>query len=824
MRAAFWKRSDGEERTFPAGAVKPVLLAAIVALALGAAFTSVLIVDRQRTLSRVSRYNVTWDASQTLAEILRLETTVAAYAVPEGGSTKDQVQLRLQIVISRLSLLLNGQVNAVVEREPDLRLAVAELADAIQKIQVLAPEIDQPGRVRDILDLLTPLNSKMARLASAANILGADQVAKDQRELSRIHWIFSSMLGGVILCAVGLVLLLLRHNELLGRAERKLRALASNLELAGLELVAANRAVREANAELQAQNLTLQDRDRELRVQNERFDAALNNMSQGLCMADAEGRVTVYNRQFAELFGLTAESIRPGDAVLEIIRTARPDSPLDQTLFTTVAARQRALASLRQSGDFFCEGDAGRVIAVLQRPMLDGGWVATYEDVTDRRRVEERIRHMAHHDALTNLPNRVLLRERMDDALRFMSQNEGVAILLLDLDFFKDVNDTLGHPAGDALLEIVAHRLRGCVCRQDIVARLGGDEFAILQTGVRERADVATRAERILAVLQKPYDLDGHRVTIMASVGIAIAPENGASADQLMKSADMALYRAKARGRATYCFFEAQMEADMQERRLLGFELREALLHQDFEVFYQPIVSLQSTAPVGFEALIRWRHRERGMIPPDQFIGLAEEMGLIGALGEWTLRQACADCASWPDGLRVSVNLSPRQFNGSNLTQAVQGALDAAKLPSSRLDLEITESVMLQENEGVLSTLHELRGRGIRIALDDFGIGYSSLSYLRRFPLDKIKVDRSFVQGMADDPDSFAIVQSIADLAPKLGMCTIAEGIETIRDLEQVRRAGCEEGQGYLFGRPMRRADVTEYLRSHEKAATSVGA
>ncbi len=567
-------------------AVKPLLLGVIGVLALAAAYTSLLIVQRQSALSQVSRYNITWDASQSLAELLRLETEVASYAVPGSGTSRDRVELRLEIVANRVGLLTNGQVDDVLVREPDLKGTVAALARAIPKVQALVADIDQPGAVRDILALLVPLNQKMTRLASVADALGAERVAADQRTLSHIHWIFSGILGALALCAAGLVFLLVRHNELLGRAQRDLRTVASSLERTGRELADANRAVHEANAELQQQNLALQQRDGELRVQNQQFDAALNNMSQGLCMADAQARVIVCNERFAELFGLRAGSTAAGAAIADMVGEASRANAADRALLSDIAERQLLFGLQRRAGDFFCEGEDGRAIAVLQRPMPGGGWVATYEDITDRRRVEARIRHMAHHDALTNLPNRVLLRERMETALRTGQQSgEGVAVLLLDLDLFKDVNDTLGHPAGDALLEMVGRRLRNCVGGRDLVARLGGDEFAVLQAPTQQREQSAALAERIVEVLQAPYDLEGQRIAVTASIGIAAAPRDGWDPDQLMKSADMALYQAKARGRATYCFFERDMEADVQERRLLGLELREALARQDFEMY-----------------------------------------------------------------------------------------------------------------------------------------------------------------------------------------------------------------------------------------------
>ncbi len=803
--------------------LRPVLLGGIALLALAAGYTCVLIVQRQNMLGHVSRYNITWDASQSLAELLRLETTVATYGVPGGGASKEQLQLRLDIVANRMGLLLNGQVDEVLKRAPDLVGTVAQLASAVASIRALIRDPDGPNVVREMLQQLAPLNKPMTQLAAAANLLGADRVAEDQRNLSHIHWIFSGILGGLIVCATGLVVLLLRHNELLGRAQRNLRGLASNLEQAGGKLALANDAVSAANDELQQQNLALQQRDGELRVQNERFDAALSNMSQGLCMVDSEACIVICNRRFSVMFDLPVSLTTPGSSISNIALIIRQSVLHGEALFLSVVTRQLDLAVQQREGNFFCEGEDGRALEILQRPMQGGGWIATYEDVTERRKTEARVRHMAHYDNLTNLPNRVLMRERMDSALELMHRSGmGLAILFLDLDMFKDVNDTLGHPAGDALLKIVGARLRNCVGREDLVARFGGDEFAVLQVGVNERAQSAALAERIVEVLGVPYEFDGHRVTVTASIGIASAPDNGFDPDQLMKSADLALYRAKASGRATHCFFEPDMEADVQERRALGLELREALTSQDFEVFYQPIVGLWNNQPCGFEALIRWRHRRRGLILPGRFIPLVEEMGLIGLLGNWTLQQACKDCATWPNDLRVSVNLSPLQFNGDNLVGIVEQALSAAGLPPARLELEITESVFLQDNEANIATLFALRALGIRIALDDFGTGYSSLSYLRRFPFDKIKVDRSFVQGMSDDPGALAIVHSIADLAPKLGMRTTAEGIETVQELAQVREAGYNEGQGYYFGRPMRLADISPYLASSRSAiATS---
>jgi diguanylate cyclase (GGDEF)-like protein len=409
---------------------------------------------------------------------------------------------------------------------------------------------------------------------------------------------------------------------------------------------------------------------------------------------------------------------------------------------------------------------------------------------------------MAHHDALTGLPNRLLFRERMEAVLERIRPGEAAAVLCLDLDYFKDVNDTLGHPAGDALLEAVARRLRGCIDSGDLVARLGGDEFAVLQLSEEQSADAELLAQRILEALRQPYDIEGQPAIVSVSIGIAVATESGVSADMLLKCADLALYRAKADGRGTYRFFEAKMDAEIQARRAIELDLREALERSELEVFYQPLFDLHRRQVSGFEALLRWRHPVRGMIPPTQFIPIAEDLRLINPIGEWVLRRACGDAGSWPEHVKISVNLSPMQFRTEDLVPAVERALARSGLPAHRLEVEITESALLQNNDKVLSTLHQLHALGVRIALDDFGTGYSSLSYLRSFPFDKIKIDQSFVREIGNRSDCLAIVTSIASLARQLGMSTTAEGVETAEQLTELQAAGCDEVQGFYFDRP----------------------
>jgi diguanylate cyclase (GGDEF)-like protein len=385
-------------------------------------------------------------------------------------------------------------------------------------------------------------------------------------------------------------------------------------------------------------------------------------------------------------------------------------------------------------------------------------------------------------------------------------------VLCIDLDNFKAVNDTLGHLHGDLLLQSVAARLRSRLREEDVVARLGGDEFAILQGDIAQPADVAGLAQRLLDAIGEPYDLDGHLVTVGASIGIAIVPGDGESSEELLKNADMALYRSKADGKGTYRFFEAEMDARVQARRRLELELRAALQTGGLDVHYQPLVNLGTGEVTGYEALMRWPHRERGMIPPAEFIPVAEETGLITQIGAFVLRCACTDAAQWPRPLTVSVNLSPLQFKAGNLYQVVSQTLKETGLSPARLELEITETLLLDKSGTVLATLHALRALGVRIAMDDFGTGYSSLSYLRSFPFDKIKIDRTFVRGMGASGDAQAIVRAIIGLGASLGMTITAEGVETESDLAQLRQEGCQEGQGYLFSMALPQGEVLAAL------------
>jgi diguanylate cyclase (GGDEF)-like protein/PAS domain S-box-containing protein len=445
-------------------------------------------------------------------------------------------------------------------------------------------------------------------------------------------------------------------------------------------------------------------------------------------------------------------------------------------------------------------------------------------DITERKRAEARLAFMAQHDGLTGLPNRNLLRQTMDEMLQHSRRSpEKVAVLMLGLDNFKAVNETLGHAVGDKLLRGVAKRLRSTLREEDALARLNSDEFAIVQSGLARPEDAVGLAKRLLEAIADPYLLDGHSVLIGASIGIAMAPGDGDDSEKLLKSADMALSRAKSDARGTFAFFEAALDAKAQSRRKIEVELRDAIQNDVLRPYYQPLVDLQSGRITGFEALVRWPHAERGMVSPAEFIPVAEETGLINPLGGLMLRRACLDAATWPDDVRVAVNLSPLQFRSGNLLSMVTDALKHSGLSPRRLELEITETLLLEKSVQVLATLHALRALGVRISMDDFGTGYSSLSYLRSFPFDKIKIDQSFVRDLGANREAQAIIRSIISLGKGLGVIITAEGVETEAELSCLRTEGCDEGQGFLFSKARPNAEIISLLKAQRSADTTFG-
>ncbi|MDP2411491.1 MAG: EAL domain-containing protein [Pseudolabrys sp.] len=558
-----------------------------------------------------------------------------------------------------------------------------------------------------------------------------------------------------------------------------------------------------------------------LKDQNRRFDAALNNMSQGLIMFGADERVVVCNEQYIRMYDLDAAIVKPGCLLIDLLRhrTERGRLCRDPEAHRSEVLEKHAFGL---PFTVIVEAAAGQQIAIANQPMAGGGWVATHEDITERRKAEATITHMALHDALTDLPNRSFFKEQMQLRLEHLARNEKFAVLCLDLDRFKNVNDTLGHPSGDKLLRLAADRMSACLGEGDTIARLGGDEFAVLQGNQQSPDETIALVERLIAAIETPFDLDGHQAIIGVSVGIAVAPTDATNSDQLLKSADMALYRAKAERRGTYRFFESEMDARMQARRTLELGLRKALRDSEFEVYYQPLINLLTEEIAGFEALVRWHHPERGLVPPLEFIPLAEDTMLIVPIGEWVLRQACKEAMNWPDDISVAVNLSPMQFKMPNLTQTVMSALAHSGLPPRRLELEITESVLLIGTDATLTTLHQLRSLGVRISMDDFGTGYSSLSYLRSFPFDKIKLDQSFVHNLEENEDSKAIIRAIGSLGASLGMTTTGEGVETQIELDYLKGQGFTEAQGYLFSRPGTAVDARALLAKRLPNARAV--
>ena len=595
------------------------------------------------------------------------------------------------------------------------------------------------------------------------------------------------------------------------QSDRDRRRTDRSISLMVEELDQLNRSLERQVADRTA---TLREREAQLQEQNIRIDAALNNMSQGLAMFDSSARMVICSKPYMTMYGLPPDLIKPGITVSELLRyrlktgtfAGDPDAYTETLLAST--AKGHAVSNIVELPD-------GRTILVLNHPMANGGWVATHEDITERRRAEKKIAHMARHDSLTDLPNRVLFQERLSEALVDVHRGKRLAVLYLDLDHFKGVNDTLGHLIGDELLKVVAGRLRQCLRDTDTVARFGGDEFAIIQAAAENPRDTAALAARICQELSAPYELTGHAVMVDVSIGIAIAPGDGTEPVELIKNADMALYGAKADGRGTYRFFEPAMDARMKSRRALDLTLRKALAEGQFELHYQPLLNLTDNRITCCEALVRWNHPERGLIQPAEFIPAAEELGLIVPLGEWVMRKACADAATWPDDIKVAVNLSPIQVMSANLMPVVIGALAAAGLPASRLELEITESVLMQNTDATLAALHRLRELGVKISMDDFGTGYSSLSYLRKFPFDKLKIDRCFISGLAEGDDSLAIVRAVTSMARSLGMITTAEGVETEQQLEHVRALGCTEVQGYFISHPKTLEEISRMLVSY---------
>ena len=626
-----------------------------------------------------------------------------------------------------------------------------------------------------------------------------------------IAWILAgASIAGLLIGPLGLFLLrrVLKRIQAVGASLGRLARNDTSVDIPDLmkrdEIGEFARSV----AVFKAKSIELLHKKTELERLNLQLDAAINNMPLGLSMFDAHDRLLVCNARYAEMYQLPGELTLPGT-----VDCAHKDH------YTKHGARHHSseataagnAAGVRPAAPIMIELADARVIAVSRQPLKGGGWVALHEDVTERHRQEQEIIHLARHDPLTNLANRALFKEQLQQALQRLARGQGFAVLCLDLDRFKAVNDSLGHPIGDALLKQVSERLLSCVRQGDLVARLGGDEFAIIQASARDPNQTESLASRIVETVSQRYDIEGHRIDISTSVGITLAPRDGAQAEQLMKNADLALYRSKAAGRRGYSFYQPEMNDAVEGRRTLESDLRRALDNDELEICYQPIVALDSRRITGFEALPRWSHPSRGMLPAEELMLLAEDIGLSVEIADWALRRSLAHAGQWSVPVKLAVNIVPSQLR-RNLLDLVLQALAESRLPPNRLELEIAETVLLQDNQNTLALLHQLRQLGVGIVMDDFGTGYGALSYLRSFPFDKVKIDRALIAELTRTPEASALVEAIVGLSRKLGMAPVAEGVESKHQLERLCGFGCAEAQGFYFSSGVAAGEIEQVL------------
>jgi diguanylate cyclase (GGDEF)-like protein len=563
------------------------------------------------------------------------------------------------------------------------------------------------------------------------------------------------------------------------------------------------------------------DAEETLREQYAKLYTAVNNTNHGLALFGADGCIVVCNDLYAHIYRLAPNQVRPGTPARRItnLRAVKgidiPEAILDEA-YEADGIHLKSSTSLHKLPD-------GRRVQVTCQPLWDGGWVSVHEDVTERIMLEERLAQLAHYDELTGLANRTRLLERLQSELS--SDAADLFVFLIDLDSFKHANDAYGHAFGDGVLKTVAQRMQHCVRPTDFIARLGGDEFVMLRSGTSDPGDAARLAQQINEALRVPIQFKGRTVAIGGSIGIATGSEEAQDVDVLLNQADLAMYQAKDAGGNTYCFFEPEMERAAKTRWQLEAELRKAAAScDDFEVHYQPLVDIAKEQVVGCEALLRWTHPTLGRVGPDQFIPIAEETGLMDVLGDYVMTRACMDAANWPENIKVSVNVSAAQITNNTVGPAVRSALAKSGLAASRLQIEITETTLMKSLEKNLRVLEDLRAIGVDLVMDDFGTGYSSLGYLRTFPFDKIKIDRSFAQGLETDRGAEAIMAAICALGRSLDVSTTAEGIETREQLDIIRSLGCTEFQGYLFSEPLPNAELQEILLTKTQARVATAA
>jgi diguanylate cyclase (GGDEF)-like protein len=716
-----------------------------------------------------------------------------------------------------------------VESDPllfDVNKKLPELIETARRVLYLAANFAQAEAVEVAGDY-----GRLAKvLQERIHVYRAERLQAMSRESAQLiehgrsvsHWIIAASILVVVLLGPLLVLLINSIVTRLKGITQTMTRLAQNETTIQVPSARDTDEVGDMARAVQvfkSNAVQLRRSHNEIEKLNKWFQIALNNMARGLSMFDAGQRLIVCNSEYQQLYGLPDALTLPGTRFSSIVEYW--DQAGGQDLTKDVWRwLDRHAANVIDGQDFarLQTLPSGRMISVTCQPLADGGWVDVHEDVTEKHRSEKRIRELAEFDTLTGLATRHYFHERLNEVLETIEITGGFALFWLDLDHFKDVNDTHGHPAGDALLQAVSQRLTGAVRASDFVARLGGDEFAIIQCGpaVGKRAALAL-ANRLIETISEPYQIAGQSVSVGVSIGISLAPEDGNSADDLLKNSDIALYKAKSAGRGQSVLFEPAFENAMKARRAIEADLKRALPMGELELHYQPILNLKNGRVTVCEALLRWRHPERGMIPPFEFIPIAESIGLIGEIGAWVLVEACRTAATWPAHVGVAVNLSAAQFGSRELLADVSDALKKSGLAPHRLELEVTETLLLEDDPATHQTLCTLSQSGVSIALDDFGTGYASLSYLRRFPFNKIKIDQTFVRDLPERSDCVAIVSAVANLARTLGMRTVAEGVETVAHLDLVTRAGCDEVQGYLFSRPVCAADIVERLAASEQ-------
>ena len=563
--------------------------------------------------------------------------------------------------------------------------------------------------------------------------------------------------------------------------------------------------------------------ERDISLLAERFNTALSNMPHGLCMFDRDRRIVVANSKLNELFGLPPAADLKQRSMSDLVAECVHARKLSDWNAEQLSRNLEERLSGRTTEKFSIELEAQRTLEFSVEPMENRGMVMLVEDITERKLAESKIYHMARFDTLTELPNRAILQLRLEEALNHSRRGRACAVHFIDIDQFKQVNDTLGHSRGDMLLQAVAKQLRAAVRDTDVVARFGGDEFIVLQSPIDDVKEASALAERILRSVGDTYDIDGNEVAVSASIGVALAPHDGTDADELLRNADMALYRAKAESRDTWRFFKSEMEARARARRSLELDLRNAVANEAFEIYYQPIVDLKTGRISACEALLRWPHKERGMVSPAEFIPVAEEMGIITEIDQWVLKNACVECRRWPGNVQVAVNLSPIQFTRTNVPRLVREALTESGLAASRLAVEITETTLLQDTAKSRAALRELGRLGVRVSLDDFGTKYSSLSYLHSFPLHKVKIDQSFVRNLAGNERMITLLRGIVRLSAELGLRVAVEGVETEEQLALVSaQEGVDEVQGYLFGVPMPASAIRTLLEASTPARAAI--